>query len=810
MSEKASANWEEIDRLFNDAADLSPKERELFLSKNCSSNEIRAGVEKLLAAEDAAAGFLDRPVFEPASLRPPSRIGDWRIFDELGKGGMGTVYLAENKSLGLRAALKVIRQGFDSDAILRRFDAERKILATLQHPNIARLIDGGTTDDGRPFYVMEYADGVTIDDYCRDLSVKEKLRVFQQVCRAVEFAHARLIVHRDIKPSNIIVDSDGTAKLLDFGIAKLISTEGDATSGTATLLGMMTPSYASPEQIRGEQVTTATDVYSLGVVLYELLTGRLPRDFRGLSLERVLAALNAGEATRPSAATSTRSGNSKLDVDIDNIVLKSLKMEPERRYQSVKEFSADIDRFLNGLPVSARPDSFRYRATKFIRRNSIAVGATVLVFLSLLGGIGVATWQAVVAREQKALAEKRFADVRELANKVVFTYDERIARMPGSTAIREELVGDALHYLDSLNSTDLNDPELNLELARAYERIGDVQGRPYAANLGKSEDAMRSYEKALEILRDALSKSPEPVAVKRQLLQTLLRYIPIKARLNKVPRDEIVEAASVQAAISDSTPGEKDANSFDRASVLIARADHGDIPTRERIEIYLAARDDLLSIEERTIDVQHSLSRAYQRLGTNWGWLGDELSKKGDRDGAFAAYKNAVPFNEEMFISVRKEIEIGGLTQNLRRIEAGVYQNLGESLFKIDKRAEGYEMLKKNLAISEELLRGDERNTEGRVDVANALFSLADAYAIDRRFADSIASSKRGLAILARVTELDPGNFEVRLATLARHRSLIKVLELAEKNREAELFRAAVARLCSGLSEASCTADERR
>ncbi|MGI9034586.1 MAG: serine/threonine protein kinase, partial [Pyrinomonadaceae bacterium] len=337
-------------------------------------------------------------------------------------------------------------------------------MATLEHANIAHLLDGGTTASGLPYFVMEYVEGADLLEYCRrrNLSLNEKLNLFRKVCSAVAYAHSRLIVHRDLKPSNILVNEKGEPKLLDFGISKLLSDVENEEQGTVTSLGMMTPNYAAPEQFRGENVSTATDVYSLGVILYELLTDKLPYNVNDRRLYEVARIVCETDPNRPSEISAQTDENRKTNFkfrnqtskflrgDLDNILLKSLRKEPERRYSSVEKFSDDLRRHLEGLPVAARPATFSYRAEKFIRRNRLPVFSAALAFLILTIGIAGISWQYARAESQRQIAEQRFNQVRGLADNVIFKYHDTVSKLQGSTEIRRMLVKDATNYLDAL------------------------------------------------------------------------------------------------------------------------------------------------------------------------------------------------------------------------------------------------------------------------------------------------------------------------------------------------------------------------
>lgn len=544
-----SGQWIKIKEVFSAVAELPLDERAAFLEK--SDPAIREEVEKLLAASESAGDFIASPIHVEnghAGIDDQSMIGreidDYVILDKLGEGGMGAVYLAEHRGdeFSQRVALKLIKRGMDTNAVLRRFFVERQILASLDHPNIARLLDGGSTDDGLPYFVMELIEGENVKAFCdgREYDINERLKLFQKVCNAISHAHQKLVVHRDIKPSNIVVTDKGEPKLLDFGVAKLLSPDWDATTAeaTATNFRLMTPEYASPEQLRGQMTTTATDVYSLGVVLYELLTGTRPYKFTSKDPFEISREILTIEPLRPSSVVSSgfqvpssKSANrtdaesrhvtaddeqktnprskiqnpKSLRGDLDNIILKSLRKDPRDRYKSVEELSDDIDRYLKGLPVRATADSRVYRFKKFVGRNRIGTAVAALILLLS----GVAVWQAVVANRERAKADERFAQVRKLANAVIFDYQDAIQKLPGATAVREKMVNDSSAYLDTLAAEKPSDPDLQLELAKAYDRLGDVRGNFFTPSLGNSVAAKLLYDKALSIKQELQSSYPD-------------------------------------------------------------------------------------------------------------------------------------------------------------------------------------------------------------------------------------------------------------------------------------------------------------
>jgi len=546
--------------LFDAAMEKPPPERPALVARAAGSDTaLRDEVLALLAGEEEAKGFLSGPAAVPESLAASERgasvpslvgrqIGSYRLLDEIGHGGMGTVYRAAraDDSFQKTVALKLVR-GAPSDFVQQRFRRERQILAKLQHPNIATVLDGGTTTEGQPYLVMEYVEGEPIDRYCaaRDLPVRRRLEMFREVCGAVHYAHQNLVVHRDLKPANILVTQDGTPKLLDFGIAKLLAAGLEPEMApTATLLPMMTPEYASPEQVRGGAVTTGSDVYSLGVVLYELLTGRRPYVVRTDSLEEIVRAVCGTEPLSPSTAvrspTTTRPAVTASDLkgDLDTIVLKALRKEPARRYLSAQELSEDLRRHLVGLPVMARADSPAYRIGKFVTRHRVAVGAAVLAALSLIGGIVMTVREARIADAQRGRAERRFADVRKLANSFMFDIHDEIRELPGSTKARQRLVATATEYLDSLAREAHDDVGLQRELAGAYERLGDVQGGSFAGNVGDTKSALESYRKAVAIREGIALKDRKEPDDSRALSAVQVRLGELFQTMNRLPDAE--------------------------------------------------------------------------------------------------------------------------------------------------------------------------------------------------------------------------------------------------------------------------------
>jgi len=522
-----------------DALDVPPPSRAAFLDTRCGADAaLRREVESLLSAGD-----LDGPFLELDQI--PDRLGPYRIVSEIGSGGMGAVFAAERDDgeFEQRVAIKIIKRGLDTAAVLRRFVAERQILARLTHPNITRLLDGGTTPDGRPYFAMEYIEGEPIGDYCRagKLSLDARIDLLIAVCDAVEYAHHNLVLHRDIKAGNILVARDGSPKLLDFGIAKLLEDDDDAQQ-TAVGARAWTPTAASPEQVRGEPLSTASDVYALGVLAYELLTGRAPYDVSGQPHEHVVRIVSAFMPPAPSAIADGRDSR-RLRGDLDQVILKALEKSPGDRYQRAAEFAEDLRRFRLRLPVSARRGGRAYRARKFAARHKRSLAIAAVATIAIVGSVGRALYEGRVA-------DRRFRDLRELADTFVFEFYDSIATLPGSTPARELVIRRGLEYLDRLSKDAGSDLDLKRELAQAYERIGVAQGSFHDANLGKTSDARANFEKSLALFEAVSRGRPNDPAAAADLGEAYLRM----------------------AAVTDFAGHRADAEAFDRRALdAIAR-----------------------------------------------------------------------------------------------------------------------------------------------------------------------------------------------------------------------------------------------
>ena len=641
--------WRRVKGLLDEVIALDTAERCRYLDQACGDDLVlRREVESLLAShEQAGTGFLKTPAAnlslaaaQPVVTRAGRRIGVYQIGEPIGHGGMGEVYRAvrADGQYTKEVAVKLVRGGFDSAFVLERFRNERQILATLDHPNIARLLDGGTTDDGVPYLVMELIEGVRIDSYCDThyLPVTERLKLFRQVCGAVQYAHQRLVIHRDIKPSNILVTPDGVPKLLDFGIAKILD---PAAGAETTLARPMTPEYASPEQILGQPITTASDVYSLGVVLYQLLTGRSPYTADTRSTHELARAVCESDPGRPSTValkgqplpvaeqvapftseqlSRLREGSPaklqrRLAGDLDDIVLMALRKEPARRYASVEQLADDLRRHLEGLPVTASQGSWSYRAGKFVRRHRVLIAAAALVVFTLLAGMAATIRQAHIARVERARAEKRFNDVRRLSNSLIFEIHDSIQSLPGATPSRKLLLDRAVEYLDNLSQDSAGDVDLQRELAWGYQRLATVQGDTSQSNLGQVSAAEVSNRKAMALFEAVAKTNPHNVTDQLNLAMAY-RWRAFFDIYEKSGRSEIDRALAVTDPLMQ-RDGDKVEVRAERAEEYMTLADNQDAmgDRLQAIESYrkvLELRQQILRTNPEYAGIRRGTARA--------------------------------------------------------------------------------------------------------------------------------------------------------------------------------------------------------
>jgi serine/threonine protein kinase len=514
-----------IEAIFNEALEIAPEARPALVAERCGDDaNLLSEIQSLLRASDAeehlTASRRGKVEIVGEPLPERRRVGPYEIDRLVGRGGMGAVYLAHRADgqFDQQVAIKLIDLPLATDFFRERFRQERQILAGLQHPYIARLLDGGVTAEGDLYLAMEYVDGTPIHRYCNAhrISVSQRLSLFVKVCEAVQFAHQNLVVHRDLKPDNILVAEDGTPRLLDFGTAKLTSPNLEMQEGDLTRQGFQsyTPQYASPEQVIGNPITTASDTYSLGVLLYLLLSGSLPYEIKELNTAELMRVICNEPPRRP---TTSPDSNERLDPDLEAILQKALRKEPLERYRTAEQLAADIQDFLAGRPVDARKGSFRYRASKFIGRNRLAIAAASILALTLAAGVAGILWQSRVANEQRRKAEARSADLRQLSNSLLSELDDAIKQLPGSTGVQKLLVTRVLEHLDRMAQDSQGDRLTQLDLVDAYSHLAGLQGDPYDQNLGDPAGALVSIGKALAIIEPLSNADSED----RQAMQAL-------------------------------------------------------------------------------------------------------------------------------------------------------------------------------------------------------------------------------------------------------------------------------------------------
>jgi len=722
------ARWSRIEQVFNDALQHPLQERTAFVHDACSDDsDLCHEVSLLLECDQKAGSWPDArvspPGFEVASaFFEGRRVGAYRIDRQIGEGGMGAVFLASraDDQYEKKVAIKLVRTGMQTAFFAERFRNERQILAALEHPHIARLLDGGVTADALPFLVMEYIEGVPLDAYCdtRDRSITGRLQLFRKICAAVHYAHQHLVIHRDLKPSNILVTEDGEPKLLDFGIAKLIDTGTESSSATGFV--MATPQYASPELLDGQPVTTATDVYSLGVILYRILTGCSP--YGSLAGLELLSAILKGDIAKPSAVASP----AKVSVpgDLDSIVLKALRREPARRYASAELLAEDVRRHIESLPVLAGNESFRYSAAKFVRRNRIAVGASMVVAASLLAATAVSLHQLNVAAHERRVAEQHLDSLRKLTGSVLFEFHDAIQTLPGATQARKLLTQRALEYLNSLDPATAREPSQRAQLVEAYRKIGDVQGNPTNANLGDTAGALSSYAKALAIAREMVRSDPGDNGSRRALALLLQRIADTRAQTGEL-RPAVEDSRASLAMFLDLAARDNSLESHQQAGTAhIKLADLLGHPAFPNVGDHHAAFDhyqQALLIYNRLTPVDNPVTRRY--LGIVHERIGKMLEVQGRKKEALASYQKSFAIREALAVDYPANT-------NARRDLAIAHEKLGDLLVATGQATRGIERFQQALGIFEALHTLDPSNANATRAVAIEYEKTADTFAL--------------------------------------------------------------------------------
>lgn len=781
-----------VEALFHEALELPLPARAAFLDERCGADrELRAEVESLLAEDSLAENTIANAVFSAAAdyqaaeaeAESGRMIGNYRVIREIGRGGMGAVLQAvrADDQYLQSVAIKVLPRGVESAFLRSRFLAERQILATLQHPNIAALLDGGATPDGRPYLVMEFIEGEPITAHCRNrsLGIQERLELFRSVCGAVHSAHQKLVIHRDIKPANVLVTAEGVPKLLDFGIAKLLAPElipGEMPR-TMTEVRLMTPEYASPEQVRGDVLTTSTDIYSLGVLLYELLTEARAYKVTAQSQRAVETAVLEQDPPPPSAAAATPKLRRQIAGDLDRIVAKAMHKDTARRYQSAEQLAEDIGRYLRGETVSARPDTLIYRTTKLVRRNPLAFGALALLVLSLGAGLAATMYQA-------RRAERRFAQVRKLANSFLFDFHDKIQHLAGSTEARAFVVKTGLEYLDSLAAESGTDVSLKAELAEAYARVANVQGGVRGANLGQVEQAMASYRKAIRLAEEIGPSSRTPAHLR--LLSDAYGSLGDLENAQGRPAEGLAYARraaefAAQAAGGSDKPEDRLflAQSHTRLGDVLSE----DAPreARREFEAAIAILEPLLA-NTPTKALRLRTVQTYDRLGRVAHALGDAR-------GAVAQYDKALPIAEQVLRENPEDVRVRRFLTVLHAMR-GAYRGHQE-YFHLGDPAGAERDLLWSLQATKEAAARDPNDALAATDLALDHSRLSGIYELTRP-EQALAELAACVAVIDGLLARDPKSFRavrVRSNCLSyRGRSLLRMgrpreaLPLAEES----------------------------
>ncbi len=823
--------WRKLKDIFNEAVEFAPESRAAYLAAlRLDEETLYRELAELIDIDREAEDFLGEPIsLESDSFSPSSFVGEtvghYKIAREIERGGMGAVFEAVrfDGEFEQRVAVKLVNRNFFSDELVKRFKKERQILAKLEHPNIVRLLDGGFTRDKTPYYVMEFIEGTPINVYCREneLDTEQRLNLFLQVCEAVAYAHRQLIVHRDLKPSNILVTKNEQAKLLDFGIAKIL--EADTDAQTQTQNAPLTPAYSSPEQIKGETITTASDVFSLGAILYELLTEKSPYEIYGVGRMEILRGICENEPKPPSMSVSSKfkvqssksdsetvendnqqianieqTTNPKSKIqnpkslrgDLDNIVLKALRKEKERRYASVEQFADDIKNYLNGLPVKAHPQSFEYRAAKFIKRNRLAVSLAAIAVVLIVGGVVAAVWQSFEARRHQQIAEQRFDQVRKIANSLIFDYHDEISKLEGTTKLREKLVVDAVNYLNAVSQEAGDNVELLKETAMAYRKIGDAQGRPYDANLGKLDEALISYQKSANLLEKAVSLAPADTALKDELLKSYDALAQAVSRSGDKPAAaRIIEKA---IALGEQIPAAE--KSFEQTLFLLQmRVTLGDVGenTPKKLEVYQLALTDAKALypsHEDDAALLRLLMKLNQRTGSALLWFGENEERKGNGETAHDYYRQALEHHRQALEYIKVFVSLNPHERtNRQRMYVG-YSNVAEALIKV----RDYDEALKNLEIAFDMNRAsrktDPNDREPMLEEVVLINNKQEILAAQGKPDEAFKEIDRGIDLAEEYYRLEPSNIEA-VWWICRHSAMaIKLLRALRKEKEVDKY----------------------
>jgi eukaryotic-like serine/threonine-protein kinase len=760
------ASLTSIRAAFVQALEAPSEQWEAFLAELPS--EVAAEVRALLLVHESANSFFGR--FEDAGLPEGERIGPYLLLERIGHGGMGDVYRArrDDGEFKREVAIKLVAGRLFAPEAERRFIAERRILALLDHPDIVRMIDGGVWQ-GHRYLVMELVCGQPVTQYCaaRALSIPQCLRLFQAICSAIHYAHQHLIIHRDLKPGNILVTGEGQVKVLDFGIARLLDNGAAEDLGT-TAFHPMTLSCASPEQVREDRLTLATDIYSLGLLLYELLTAKNPQS-TGTRTE-IAQRIATSEPAPPSKLASG------ISPDLDAIVMKALAKEPARRYASAEEMSADVDRFLENRPVLARPPSRLYYATRFCSRNRAITAITAALVLAVVTGV-------LSTLAQSRRAERRFDEVRSLAHSFLFDVYDSISALPGSVSTRRLVANKAQQYLDSLARDSGNDTSLRRELAQAYLRLGDVQGRPYVANLGDTAGALENYKKGQALLEPELARRPNDADLRDELSQI---YMNVSVILTRQKKADGAIAAARQAITLEEPLHERDphdAVSTERLSLAYMRLGQAQYVTAAQAGS-LAGFQQVLATYRKSLVILEAAGPHAERfwqtsVSTKYFYIGYALLELGNRTDDLSYYRQALDSELKGDTINRKLAATNPEQATLRNLADGL-ADIGMLRWKCCRDlAASLRDEHEALAAFQRIAARDPQNLEARRDVANVYQDIGTVLGDAGRRREALEADRKALAIYEALGQTDPASAE-NAGYIADERARIAELERGE------------------------------
>ncbi len=775
MSESSPQDrFRRIEELFHQALELGERERHAKLSEWCAGDD---------ALRDEVGSLLQAFVLQPAPSAPSDpwigrQLGHYKIERLLGRGGMGAVYLAGRieGDFERQVAIKVLRMRLTTKFHQDRFLEEREILASLDHPNIAGMLDGGLSSEGEPYLVMEYVDGIRLDHFVQQnrLALRPLLNLFLQVSDAVDYAHRNLVVHRDLKPGNILVTTDGRVKLLDFGTAKLLGPGGLSKSQlTQPGFRAFTPEYASPEQVLGGAVTTATDVYSLGVILYRLLSGRSPYKFEHWADREFFKTWTGPPPLRPSTAIGAAASDEtqpppfdagvrrrELRGDLDAIVLKAMHREPSQRYPDVAGLADDIRNYLESRPVTARQAGWSYRVAKFVQRHRVPVLVSGTLVVAVAAGLSATIWEARIARAEGLRAVRQFQNVRQLNRFLLFDFYDAVEALPGSTDVEKNLITQSLSYLDRLQRESPDDPDLQLDVIEAYVKLGNLEGNPYSNNLSDPEGAIRTLTKARNLALPLKGHYPQDTRVlktyglmERSLgevlfgkgspapaiphLEEAASVLELLAKRPGAPVDDFCEAASVYGILGDIFSGS-----------FIGRLEAA------KATGYLQKQADL---NTKALEKDPNYARAHRGVAIANMKMGTVLQE--------THTPQAIRFFQASLAEMNK------LAQNRQpsflnlRIESLLHNHLAFALASVSRYDEALRHAQEAVRINESVVALDPANNRALIDVANAwyhyadvLHSRADELGRKQDAAGALAAYERSLSACRKVLKSQPDN----------------------------------------------------